>query len=118
MRTIAPPPRRKPVPPKPIGDPPPELSSTLSLRRMSSHFMITHSFQALSRALYSRLHDHELAGACAIILRDHGSTTVGERRTSARHRVEGSHCAHRDLEEPGAGPMPGGAFEFGRRRSR
>jgi hypothetical protein len=43
MTMIAPPPSRKPVPPKPIGDPP-ELSSTLSLRRMSSHRMISHSF--------------------------------------------------------------------------
>ncbi len=48
----------------------------------------------------------------------HGSTTIGERRTSARHRVEGSHCAHRDLEESGAWPLSGRPVESGRRRSR
>jgi Domain of unknown function (DUF427) len=36
-----------------------------------------------------------------------GSTTIGERRTSARQRVEGAHCEHRGLEGSGAWPLPG-----------
>ena len=44
----------------------------------------------------------------------HGSTTIGERRTSARHRVEGSHCTHWDLEKSGAWPLSGRPVESGR----
>src|SRR5262249_6360545 len=48
----------------------------------------------------------------------HGSTTIGERGASPRHRVEGSHCAHRDLEGAGALPLSGRSVESRRRRSR
>src|SRR5262249_47177249 len=42
----------------------------------------------------------------------------GERRTSARHRVEGPYSAHRDLEGSGARPLSRRPPEPGRRRSR
>src|SRR5207249_5670110 len=48
----------------------------------------------------------------------HGATAVGECGRSARHRVEGSHCAHRNLEGSGAWPLSGRPVESGRRRSR
>ena len=41
----------------------------------------------------------------------HGSTAIGERRTSARHRVEGAHGTHRDLEKSGAWPLSGRPVE-------
>ena len=48
----------------------------------------------------------------------HGSITLGERRTSTRHCLEGTNCAHRNLERPGAWPLSGRPIERGRRRSR
>ena len=47
-----------------------------------------------------------------------GSITIGERRTSTRHRVEGSHGAHRDMEGSRARPLPRRPIESLRRRSR
>jgi hypothetical protein len=38
------------------------------------------------------------AAIAAEINEHHGSTVICERRTSTRHRVEGPHCAHPDLE--------------------
>src|SRR5262249_13142245 len=48
----------------------------------------------------------------------HGSATIGERRTSVRHRVEGSHCTYRSLEESGERPLSGQPVEPRRRWSR
>ena len=48
----------------------------------------------------------------------HGSTPIRERRTSTRHRVEGTNCTHRDLEGSGARPLPNRTVESGRRWSR
>jgi uncharacterized protein (DUF427 family) len=44
--------------------------------------------------------------------------TIGECRTSPRHRVERPHRAHRDLEESGARSLPGRPLEPGGRRPR
>jgi ferredoxin-NADP reductase/MOSC domain-containing protein YiiM len=44
---------------------------------------------------------------------EHGSTVIGERRTSARHRVEGAHGTHGNLEGSGAWPLSGRPIESG-----
>jgi ferredoxin-NADP reductase/MOSC domain-containing protein YiiM len=49
---------------------------------------------------------------------EYGSTAIGERRTSARYRVEGAHRIHRNLEKSGARPLSGRQAESGRRRPR
>src|SRR5437763_150600 len=48
----------------------------------------------------------------------HGATIVGERGTSARYRVERSHCTHRDLEKSSEWALSGRPVQSGRRRSR
>ncbi|MCU1226904.1 MAG: hypothetical protein JWQ42_4997 [Edaphobacter sp.] len=71
----------------------------------------------------SRPHYHPGAPSCQRLGRSHqrvrhGSTTIGECWTSARHQLEGSHCTHRDLEGSSARALPGRPVESGRRRSR
>ena len=68
----------------------------------------------------SRLDVGEAVGTQAAKVQSerHGSTTIGERWTSARYRVEGPHRAHGDLEGSGGWPLPGWPVESGRRRPR
>src|SRR5271154_5090845 len=55
--------------------------------------------------LHNVVRDNHQIRVISEVTRGHGSAAISKCWTSTRHRVEGAHCAHRDLEGSSAWPL-------------